>query len=77
MADIDLTKHKDLEEINDRIIFLRDSFLGGDNYKRGKYLPPYPREEKDDYDRCHRGVSGLGRCNNVAVQRKSRRRRGH
>ena len=50
MADeIDFTKHKDLDEIDKRVIFLRDSFLGGDHYKRGKYLPQYPREDDSDY----------------------------
>lgn len=49
MAEMEFQKHKDLEEINKRIIFLKDSFLGGDNYKKGGYLPQYPREEDDDF----------------------------
>ncbi len=44
-------RHPDLEVIQDRLAFLRDSYLGGIDYKKEAYLPEYGREDTEDYKR--------------------------
>ena len=45
----DYSRHPDLKTIDKRTAFLRDSYLGGIDYKKEAYLPAYGREEVDDY----------------------------
>jgi hypothetical protein len=44
-------RHSDLEGIQNRLAFLRDSYLGGIDYKKPAYLPEYGNEETKGYER--------------------------
>lgn len=45
------SRHPDLAAIDKRTAFLRDSYLGGIDYKKPEYLPMYGNEEQADYKR--------------------------
>ena len=47
----DYSRHPDLAVIDKRTAFLRDSYLGGIDYKKPEYLPMYGNEEIADYKR--------------------------
>lgn len=46
----DYSRHPDLKAIDGRTAFLRDSYLGGIDYKKPAYLPSYGREETKEYE---------------------------
>jgi len=58
-------RHPQLEVLQDRLAFLRDSYLGGIDYKKKAYLPEYGNEDKEDYERRLKQATYTNHCSSI------------
>jgi hypothetical protein len=58
-------RHPQLEALQERLAFLRDSYLGGIDYKKEAYLAEYGNEDKDDYERRLKQATYTNYCSSI------------
>jgi hypothetical protein len=58
-------RHPQLEVLQDRLAFLRDSYLGGIDYKKPEYLVQNANEDDPDYERRLKDATYTNYCSSI------------